>query len=499
MRYSLRFLLKAYLLTLTVFGLLLSGWLWQQQRELDVLQQIELFTSRLDALTADLVYLAAEQNFQVNARTSAQWNQRMALLQQQLNQAPPALQQSASLMALKSSFARADLHKQQLMSAGNPRLRERYLLLLMTHTRQASADLLAVREQVDLHRQEISRARTDYTVAVLVVLLAFSLALSWFVWVRIKQPVNQLVEGLRYFKEGRLDQPLPDAEIEELQRIVIAGNEMAQSLAKMTVSRDALQAEVERRKTVEVKLHEREEQVRVDYMRRQDERERMIQIEKLSALGTMVGGVAHEINNPLMGVMNFVEYARDRATDEKSIKVLGSALDQIERIKQIVRNMLVFVSADAQQTASSDVRQAVEQTLALLEGEFKKHGIQVTMDWPEVMPLVQCGAGSLQQVLLNLLLNARDALAGQTERRIHLHWEQQSARGLLYVCDNGPGVPVEVQDRIFEPFFTTKPAGQGTGLGLSVSQRLIEAAGGRISMCNNRYGDFCMLLEFGLL
>lgn len=500
MRYSLRSLLIIYLICLTLFGLTLSGWMWQQQRELAELQRVEAFTQRLDTITSDLVYLAAEQNFLVNKRTSAQWNERMRLLQSLLSQAPDNLRKSDSLTALRLSFDRANVHKQQLMAAKNTRLQERYLLLLMTHTRQASADLSFLRQQVGLQSREISDARSRYTVATLTGLLAFSLFLSIFVWFRIKQPVNQVVGGLNYFAEGNLDQPLPESEVEELQRIVVAANQMATQLASMTVSRNTLLVEIERRKTVEVKLHEREEQVRVEQLRRQDERERMIQIEKLSALGTMVGGVAHEINNPLMGVMNYVEYARDKATDEKSIKVLNSALEQIERIKQIVRNMLVFVSADTQQKVGGDVRQAVEQTLALLEGEFKKHAISVTVEWPEGVAVVNCSDGCLQQILLNLLINARDAMAVQTtDRRIHLHWEQTEAHGLLYVSDSGPGVPAELQDKIFDPFFTTKPVGQGTGLGLSVSRRLLESVGGRMSLANNSDGDFCMLLEFGLL
>lgn len=493
MRYSIRFLLFSYLAALTLFVLFLSGWMLYQQRELSELQQVEDFTEQIESVTSDLVYLAAEQNFLVNARTSGQWDERIRSLHLLLDRSPASLRSTIRYTALKVSFQKADEHKKQLMSVHNPRLQERYLLLLMTHTRQASTDLRALRQLVKQQSNEISATHTYYTLISFAGLLAFSLLLVMLVWYRVKRPISRLVEGLNRFENGELAAQIPDAEIKELQNIVDAGNAMAQSLSALTVSRDELLAEVERRKSVEAKLHQREEEIRAEHQQRLTERERMIQLEKLSALGTMVGGVAHEINNPLMGVMNFVEYARDKATDEKSIVTLGLALEQIERMRRIVRNMLVFVSADSMQLARGNLQLAVNQTLALLEGEFKKHRIQVKLDLPQEARMVKCSEGTLQQVLLNLLINARDAMAGQQEQCLSLSWEECDGKGKLFVCDNGPGVKPEIIEKIFDPFFTTKPAGQGTGLGLSVSRRLLQEVGAEISIANHREGNFCMV------
>ncbi|MEK7810218.1 MAG: histidine kinase dimerization/phospho-acceptor domain-containing protein, partial [Pseudomonadota bacterium] len=163
------------------------------------------------------------------------------------------------------------------------------------------------------------------------------------------------------------------------------------------------------------KLQVEEAQVIAAHQRELETRERMIQIEKLSSMGTMVGGVAHEINNPLMGILNYVEYAKDKATDSRSKEVLEDALHEINRIKTIVRNMLVFIRADNSHKESCDVEQTAKQTLALLEGELRRNSVQVGMQLADALPPVKCSAGSLQQVLLNLLLNARDAIAEQTE------------------------------------------------------------------------------------
>jgi PAS domain S-box-containing protein len=228
----------------------------------------------------------------------------------------------------------------------------------------------------------------------------------------------------------------------------------------------------------------------------EEARARMTQIEKLSSLGTMVGGVAHEINNPLMGVMNYVEYARGKSTDAKSIEVLGNALHEIERIRVIVQHMLIFVRADSDLHASCNVHDSVKQTAALLEGEFRKIDLQVQVDLPEDLPRIKCSAGSFQQVLVNLLLNARDALQEQAEPLITISGSHADGKVILTVCDNGSGISDEIRQKVFDPFFTTKPIGKGTGLGLAVSQQLVEEVGGRLSHIETHGRGACFQLAF---
>jgi PAS domain S-box-containing protein len=225
------------------------------------------------------------------------------------------------------------------------------------------------------------------------------------------------------------------------------------------------------------------------------EREHMVAIERMSSLGTMVGGVAHEINNPLMGVINYVEFARDKAADEKSKEVLDSALHEINRIKTIVQNMMVFVRVDSTTTALCNVTEAVDQTVALLDGELQKHAIQVSVELADGLPQVKCNLGSLEQVLVNLLLNARDAVAEQAERRITIKGVCEDEKVVITVCDNGPGIKEEALTSIFVPFFTTKPAGKGTGLGLAVSRQLVEKYGGSLRLQDEIEVGACFRLE----
>jgi signal transduction histidine kinase len=224
------------------------------------------------------------------------------------------------------------------------------------------------------------------------------------------------------------------------------------------------------------------EQTRQAYTKLQENQEHMLQMEKLSALGTLVGGVAHEINNPLMGVMNFVEFAADRSTDEKSKKILDQALQQIHRIKKIVSNMLVFVHNRTTPSGTCRMAEVIRQSLLLLEGELRKSSITVEVDAPGDLRPIHCSADSLQQILVNLVLNARDALGDYRQPQIKISVRPIEEMLELSVTDNGPGIPQDIQSKIFDPFFTTKPPGKGTGLGLSVIRRLVQDVGGNIQV-----------------
>ncbi|MGZ5076805.1 MAG: AAA family ATPase [Methylobacter sp.] len=238
------------------------------------------------------------------------------------------------------------------------------------------------------------------------------------------------------------------------------------------------------------------EQTRLAYTKLQENQEHMLQMEKLSALGTLVGGVAHEINNPLMGVMNFVEFVADRNTDPKSKQVLGQALQQIYRIKKIVSNMLLFVHTGSSPNDNCRIAEVIRQSLLLLEGELSKYGISVEVDAADELPPIRCSADSLQQILVNLIINARDALAENRQPRIKITVRPIKGMLELSVIDNGPGIPQEVQAKIFDPFFTTKPPGKGTGLGLSVVRRLVQDIGGTIQVENLQEHGCCMRLGF---
>ena len=234
------------------------------------------------------------------------------------------------------------------------------------------------------------------------------------------------------------------------------------------------------------------EKTRDAYLQLQQNQEHMLQMEKLSALGTLVGGVAHEINNPLMGVMNFVEFVADRTEDAKAQEILHQAMQQLQRIKKIVSNMLIFMRSKSLQIGNCSVKEVLGQTLLLLEGELRKTAINVHTELTDDLPNIACTAESLQQILVNLLINARDALSDTENPQIYICALASNQVIELTISDNGPGISDEIQSRMFDPFFTTKAPGKGTGLGLSVTQRLIQDCGGSI-LVDSKLGAGCRI------
>lgn len=207
----------------------------------------------------------------------------------------------------------------------------------------------------------------------------------------------------------------------------------------------------------------------------------VIQSEKLSALGTLAAGVAHELNNPLMGVMGYVAQARFATGNETVQRVLARAERELERMRTLLKNMLGFAHPIEEASSLIDLAEVVDRSLTLMQSEFKVRGIEVDTAFPDRLPPVLAKEGHLQQVFVNLLMNARDALTGQPNKRIRLTAERRGRQVAVQVADSGPGVAADLRERIFDPFFTTKPPGQGTGLGLSISRNIVADLGGTLS------------------
>ena len=200
----------------------------------------------------------------------------------------------------------------------------------------------------------------------------------------------------------------------------------------------------------------------------------LTQSEKLAA------GVAHEINNPLSAIIaNTQLLQRDLPPDDErqeSLELIGKAGD---RALRVVRNLLDFARQERYDFSATDVNDTLRSALDLIEHQFRTHSINLYCQLAPDLPLIQASHDHLQGVWLNLLLNARDAFAGRGGE-IRLTSARQGEEVRVTVADTGTGIPPEKLSRIFEPFYTTKQAGQGTGLGLSLCQRVVRQHGGRI-------------------
>jgi signal transduction histidine kinase len=219
----------------------------------------------------------------------------------------------------------------------------------------------------------------------------------------------------------------------------------------------------------------------------------LMQSEKLVSLGQLVAGVAHELNNPIGFVhanlqlldefiAKLVEAEKNGQDSQRLREAIGKLISRsregTERVKKIVQDLRTYSRMDQAELQDVDLHQEIDRTLALMEPRFKV-GIKVVRDYGK-LPRVCCYPGQLNQVFLNLLMNACDALPEGGTITIVTGSSDLGVR--LQVHDDGPGIPAEIERRIFDPFFTTKEVGKGTGLGLSLSHGIVERHGGRITV-----------------
>ncbi len=217
--------------------------------------------------------------------------------------------------------------------------------------------------------------------------------------------------------------------------------------------------------------------------------EELMEAEKLAALGRLAAGAAHELNNPLMGTLNYVQYCRERtAPDDPRYIRLQKAERELERCARIVTGMLA--SAHSHETSPAghpepiDCGQAVARAIDLLMAPARAEGLQVAVALPPDLPLCWADPDCLQQILVNLLTNATDAVAQAERKELRISAEVADDMVRLTVADTGCGMAPDTLRRLFDPFFTTKPVGKGTGLGMSICRNLVSKSGGKIEVAS---------------
>ena len=219
-------------------------------------------------------------------------------------------------------------------------------------------------------------------------------------------------------------------------------------------------------------------------------RETLLRTEKLATVGRLAAGLAHEVGNPLGALQGYVEMARARLPPEPHpdlVDALARVDAAAQRIDRTVRDLLDFARPSAPVLAPIDLAEAVDNSIRLVRVQSRFRNVEVELDVRRDLPRVFADEHHLSQVLLNLLLNAADAMGGTGRVRLSAS-AAEGGRVVLAIEDSGPGIATDDLPRIFDPFFTTKDPGEGTGLGLAISHRIMESLGGEIAARNGERG-----------
>jgi PAS domain S-box-containing protein len=218
-------------------------------------------------------------------------------------------------------------------------------------------------------------------------------------------------------------------------------------------------------------------------------RDQLIHTERLSAVGQLVAGVAHELNNPLQSVIGYTELLMDTETDGGAREQLEQVQSEAMRAARIVRNLLSFVRRSPSARGVEDLNAVVQSAVTLRAYELQTANIVLEEEYAPDLPPVWINREQIQQVLLNLILNAEQALlSGPGRGRIVVRTTRTETGAAVDVEDDGPGIPGAIAGRVFEPFFSTKEVGQGTGLGLSIALGIAESYGGSLALRRSRSG-----------
>ena len=325
-----------------------------------------------------------------------------------------------------------------------------------------------------------SRTTLFWLSGIAVVLVGF--VAGAFLWLFVRRPVKRLIEGMGLVASGHLEHRLVVSGQDELGQLAKTFNEMTADLQR------ARQEITAWSRTLEEKVREKTSDLeRVHHQ--------MLQVEKMASLGNLASSVAHELNNPLEGILTYAKLINKRlaksSLPEDSLQIYREELtliaDEAARCGAIVKNLLVF--ARQRKLTISTVRFAdiLNRSVMLVQHHAEINNVRVESR-TDSDDSIQCDQDHIQQVLIALMINSIEAMASTKGRpeggllRIESEWDARADALVVRVADNGPGMTDQVREHIFEPFFTTKTDSKGVGLGLAIAYGIVERHNGSISV-----------------
>lgn len=316
--------------------------------------------------------------------------------------------------------------------------------------------------------KEIQEAQNKMIIFALIAFLVIAVTISISINRFVTRPVRVLVEGTEKIAEGDLNYSIPLKSADEIGQLASSFNRMTSDLKRAD---DKL---IDWGKTLEEKVQQRTKELRLA-------ENQLFQSEKLASLGKLAAGVAHEINSPLTGVLTYssllLKERKDQDPEKEDLEVI---VNETNRCKRIVKGLLDFARQTEPDKAPSDINEVIEKSIDLISHQASIQSIRIEKKIKPDIPRIMIDKGQIQQVFINILLNAIEAMPqGGTLTVSSAIQDQMLTIGF---ADTGAGIPEENLRKIFDPFFTTKKQGRGTGLGLSVSYGIIERHHGKLEV-----------------
>ena len=311
-----------------------------------------------------------------------------------------------------------------------------------------------------------------YTLLAIAIITSLSAA---FVWRVVNRPLKVLGEGTEHLAAGRLGYQLDVRSHDEIADLARSFNTMSRQL------KDAREEITEWGRTLEERVNQKTEELNRAH-------EEMLRVEKMASIGKLAAIVAHEINNPLAGILTYAkllkkQFARenDRKYDE-AIASLDLMESESRRCGEIIKNLLTFSRATSMSHDPADLNGVVERCVRLVQHQLDLQNIQSHLELARDLPPVRCDPAQIEQVILALVMNAIAAMPKGGNLSLRSRKAEGKPQVQIEVGDDGTGIPPELMSQMFEPFFTTKERGHGLGLGLAISRMIVERHQGRIDV-----------------
>jgi two-component system NtrC family sensor kinase len=307
--------------------------------------------------------------------------------------------------------------------------------------------------------------------------LVFSLVSTLFIWKVVASPMKKLLKGIQKVAAGDVAQRLEVSSQDEFGELAVSFNKMTQSLAAAEEENLAWGRTLEQR--VEEKTRDLEAAQRV-----------LLEREKMASIGKLAATVAHEVNNPLEGILTYARLSLKKleklACEPAQRSEMQENLHTIERESRrcgdLMRNLLAFARKTPAQREPNDLNELIRHGIALVRHQMELRGIELKAELQEGLPLTPCDAGQIRQVILAILVNATEAMPNGGTLGVSTSIDTLRQNVVIRVRDSGIGIPPEILPHIFDPFFTTKEDQQNTGLGLAVAHSILEQHGGTITV-----------------